>query len=79
MLLLAGCATADTIYNQFGEEVVLVECGGTTQTACFDKAKEFCDGAYTVIEKGNNPYNGAINALIVKCGTEDIETQKALF
>lgn len=75
VLLLTGCATADKIYNQYGEEAGLIQCAGAGQAACFAKAEEFCSGPYTVNEKSNHPYTGEINTLIVSCGGADVQRE----
>lgn len=49
---IAGCTTANHIYGQNDQPVVMVECGAATSfSICYDRASKECPNGYRTVSE----------------------------
>lgn len=50
--LSAGCSTSHAIYDERGQQIIMVECGaGTSISVCYDRATKECPNGYRMISE----------------------------
>ncbi|HXD05721.1 MAG TPA: hypothetical protein VN680_06715 [Burkholderiaceae bacterium] len=76
---LAGCAIAQPIQGPNAKTAYVVQCSGSTITACYEKAAEVCPSGYQMLDRNvsssgvlvpagrSTMYSAGPTSLLVEC------------
>ena len=69
MVSLIGCTTANKIFDENGEEALLIECGAAVSfSVCHDRAREECPSGYKTLSE-NAGFNR--KEIRIRCNTSN--------